>query len=61
MDLVGIMHVVDTPSAGKHEFNYLCSWFDIVHTVLLGVLCGTVHIDFHPFHNAHPMSLVSSY
>ena len=25
------------------------------------VLCGTVHIDFLPFHNVHPMSLVSSY
>ena len=61
MDLVRIMHVVDMPSAGKHDFNYLCSWFDIVHTVPLGFLCGTVHIDFHPFHNAYPMSLVSSY
>ena len=61
MDLVRIMHVVDMPSVGKHDFNYLCSWFDIVHTVPLGFLCGTVHIDFHPFHNAHPMSLVSSY
>ena len=63
MDLVGIMHMVDMPSAGKHDFNYLCSWFDIVHSVPLGIsfLCGTVHIDFLPFHNVHPMSLVSSY
>ena len=37
MDLVGIMHMVDTPSAGKHDFNYLCSWFGIVHTVPLGI------------------------
>ena len=59
MDLVGIMHVVDTPIAGKRDFNYLCSWFDIVHSVPLeSLLCGTVHIDFLPFHNVHPMSLV---
>ena len=32
MDLVRIMHVVDTPLSGKHDFNYLCSWFDIVHS-----------------------------
>ena len=32
MDLVQIMHVVDMPSAGKCDFNYLCSWFDIVHS-----------------------------
>ena len=25
------------------------------------VLCGTVPIDFLPFHSVHPMSLVSSY
>ena len=37
MDLVGIMHVVDTLSAGKRDFNYLCSWFDIVHSVPLGI------------------------
>ena len=37
MDLVGIMHMVDMPSAGMHDFNYLCSWFDIVHSVPLGI------------------------
>ena len=37
MDLVGIMHMVDTPSAGKHDFNYLSSWFDIVHSDPLGI------------------------
>ena len=55
MDLVGIMHVVDMPSAGKHDFLFC---------ILIpngSVLCGTVHIDFLPFHNVHPMSLVSSY
>ena len=61
MDLVRKMHVVDMPSVGKCDFNYLCSWFNIVHSVPLGFLCGTVHIDFLPFHNVHPMSLVSSY
>ena len=59
MDLVGIMHVVDTLSAGKCDFNYLCSWFLIL--IPNGpVLCDTVHIDFLPSHNVHPMSLVSS-
>ena len=48
MDLVGIMHVVDMPLAGKRDFNYLCSWFDIVHSDL----------DFLPLHNVHPMSLI---
>ena len=37
MDLIGIMHVVDTPSSGKRDFNYLCSWFDIVHSVPSGI------------------------
>ena len=37
MDLVGIMHAVDTLSSGKHDFNYLCSWFDIVHADPLGI------------------------
>ena len=37
MDLVGIMHVVDTPSSGKHDFNYLCCWVDIVHSDPLGI------------------------
>ena len=37
MDLVRIMHMVDTPSAGKCDFNYLCSWFDIVHSDPLGI------------------------
>ena len=32
MDLVRIMHVVDMLLSGKHDFNYLCSWFDIVHS-----------------------------
>ena len=36
MDLVGIMHMVDTPSSGKRDFNYLCSWSDIVHSDPLG-------------------------
>ena len=59
MDLVRIMHMVNTPSTGKHDFNYLCSWFDIVHSIPWGIsLCGTVHIDFPPFHNVHPMSLI---
>ena len=35
MDLVGIMQVVDMPLAGKHDFNYLCSWFDIVHSCVV--------------------------
>ena len=61
MDLIGIMRMVDTPSSGKHDFNYLCSWFDIVHSVPLGFLCGIVHIDFLPFHNVHPMSLIGPY
>ena len=34
MDLVKIMHVVDMPLAVKHDFNYLCSWFGIVHSDL---------------------------
>ena len=61
MDLVGIMHVVDTPSAGKHDFSYLCSWFDIVYSDPLGIsfVCySSVHIDFLPFHNVCPMSLI---
>ena len=37
MDLIGIMHMVDMPSSGKCDFNYLCSWFDIVHSVLSGI------------------------
>ena len=37
MDLVGIMHMADMPSAGKHDFNYLSSWFDIVHSDPLGI------------------------
>ena len=37
MDLVRIMHVVDMLSAGKRDSNYLCSWFDIVHSVPLGI------------------------
>ena len=37
MDLAGIMHVVDMPSAGRRDFNYLCSWFGIVHSVPLGI------------------------
>ena len=35
MDLVGIMLVVDTPLAGKRDFNYFCSWFDIVHSYVV--------------------------
>ena len=35
MDLVGIMHVVDTPLAGKCDLNYLCNWFDIVHSCVV--------------------------
>ena len=31
------MHVVDTLSSGKRDFNYLCSWFDIVHSDPLGI------------------------
>ena len=23
MDLIGIFHVVDTPSSGKHDFNHI--------------------------------------
>ena len=37
MDLVGIMPVVDMPSSGKRDLNYLCSWFDIVHSDPLGI------------------------
>ena len=37
MDLFGIMHVVDTPSTGKCDFNYLSSWFDIVQSDSLGI------------------------
>ena len=37
MDLVRIMHVMDMPSSGKHSFNYLSSWFDIVHSDPLGI------------------------
>ena len=35
MDLVGIMLVGDTPLAGKRDFNYFCSWFDIVHSYVV--------------------------
>ena len=29
MDLLGILHVVDTPSSGKRDFKHiLCCWFD---------------------------------
>ena len=35
MDLVRIMHVVDMPLAGKRDFNYSCSWFDIVHSCVV--------------------------
>ena len=62
MDLVGIMHMVDMPSAGKHDFNYLCSWFDIVYSDPVGisfVWYSSIHIDFLPFHNVHPMSLIA--
>ena len=63
MDLVGIMHVVDMPLAGKRDFNYLCSWFDIVHSDPLGISSvwySSVHINFLPLHNSnvHPMSLI---
>ena len=52
MDLVRIMHVVDKPSSGKHDFNYLCGWFDIVHSDPLGISSvwySLVHFDFLPF------------
>ena len=61
MDLVGIMHVVDMPSSGKCDFNYLCSWSDIVHFDPLGtssVWYSSVHIDFLSYHNVHPMSMI---
>ena len=61
MDLVGIMHMMDMLSAGKCDFNYLSSWFDIVHSDPLGisfVWYSSIHIDFLPFHNVHPMSLI---
>ena len=35
MDLVRIMLMVDTPLAGKRDFNYICSWFDIVHSYVV--------------------------
>ena len=39
MDLVRIFHVVDTPSSGKHDFNYIhVVGFDTVHL-------DTVHFD----------------
>ena len=37
MDLVRIMHMVDMPSSGKRDFNYSCSWFNLVHTDPLGI------------------------
>ena len=37
MYLVGIMHMEDTPSTGKHDFNYLSSFFDFVHSDPLGI------------------------
>ena len=37
MDLVRILHVVDTPLSGKCDFNSLCSWFDIVYSDPLGI------------------------
>ena len=59
MDLVGIMLVVDTPLAGKRDFNYFCSWFDIVHSVPLGIsFCVVQFIFLLPVHNMYPMSLL---
>ena len=40
MDLVRLMHVMDMPSSGKHDFNYLCSLLILTH--LESVLCDTV-------------------
>ena len=37
MDLVGIMLVVDTPLAGKHDLTISAVGFDIVHSVPLGI------------------------
>ena len=33
MDLVGILHMVDTPLSGKHDFNYIYAvGFDSVYS-----------------------------
>ena len=60
MDLVGIMH------HGNQWVSMILTIYAVGLVLFIlfhweSVLCGTVHIDFLPFHNFHPMSLVSSY
>ena len=58
------MPMVDMLSSGKCDFNYSCSWFNLVHTDPLGISSmsySSVHIDFLPSHNVHPMSLIGPY
>ena len=57
MDLVGILLVVGTPSSGKRDFNYLCSWFDILHFVPLGISFCVVVMSSEPMFNAHDSSM----
>ena len=47
MDLVRILHVVDMPSSGKHDFNYIYA-VGLIVSILIhfeSVLCESVHID----------------
>ena len=47
MDLVGILHMVDTPSSGKHDFNYIYA-VSLIVSILIhfdSVSFESVHID----------------
>ena len=41
MDLVGILHMVDTPSSGKHGFNYI-----YVVGLILFIVVGLIQFIF---------------
>ena len=48
MDLVGIFHMVDTPSSGKHDFNHI-HVVGLIQSYLIHfntVLFDSVHIGF---------------
>ena len=60
MDLVRILHMVDMPSSGKHDFNHIYA-VGLILSILIyfkSVLCDSVHIDFLSSHNVHPMSML---
>ena len=57
MDLVGIFHMVDMPSSGKYDFNYIYV-VGLILSILIhfeSVLFASVHIGFLSFSGVHPM------